>query len=93
LRKPKRVSVERIPPRDFAELGKRLHACRSGASASVAVVATYAVEHPYDIAFGTSTVIAGHCGVSTPTVVRLAQTLGFDGFREMREFFRRPLRS
>jgi len=69
LRNPDRVSIERIPPRDFRELGKRLDACRSGRSASIAVVATYAVEHPYDIAFGSSTVVAGRCGVSTPTVV------------------------
>ena len=46
------------------------------------------VQNPYDIAFGTTAAIANDCSVSTPTIVRLAQTLGFEGFREMREFFR-----
>jgi DNA-binding MurR/RpiR family transcriptional regulator len=55
------------------------------------VVATYAFKNPYDIAFGATAAIANDCSVSTPTVV--AQTLGFERFREVREFFRRALRS
>ena len=88
----RRVSIDRAPPCDLQELGRRLDACKSGRSASIAAVAAYAIDHPYDIAFGASPAIADRCGVSTPTVIRLAQTLGFEGFREMREFFRKPLR-
>jgi DNA-binding MurR/RpiR family transcriptional regulator len=93
LRDCRKFSTDREPPRDLAELARRLNACSSGRSAKVGAVATYAVEYPLEVAFGTAAAIADQCGVSTPTVVRLAQILGFEGFLEMRNFFRRPLRT
>jgi DNA-binding MurR/RpiR family transcriptional regulator len=91
LRNSRSVFTDREPPTDLAELVRRLNTCSSGRSAKVGAVAIYAVEYPLEIAFGTAAGIAGQCGVSTPTVVRLAQFLGFKGFLEMREFFRQPL--
>jgi hypothetical protein len=93
LRDCRKFSTDRQPPRDLAELVRRLNACSFGRSAKAGAVATYAVQYPLEIAFGTAAGIADQCGVSTPTVVRLAQILGFEGFLEMRDFFRRPLRT
>jgi hypothetical protein len=81
------------PPRDFLELRDRLNRCRSEGAACVAAVANYAIEQPLDVAFGTIHSVASGCSVSTTSVLRLAVTLGFEGFRDMREFFRRPLRA
>jgi DNA-binding MurR/RpiR family transcriptional regulator len=93
LRNSRRDSTGREPPRDLAELARRLNACCSGGSAKVSAVAAYAVEYPLEVVFGTAARVANQCGVSTPTVVRLAQILGFEGFLEMREFFRQPFHS
>jgi DNA-binding MurR/RpiR family transcriptional regulator len=51
------------------------------------------IKHPDEVAFGTVRSIADRCCVSSTSVFRLALNVGFHGFAEMREFFRRPLRS
>ena len=81
------------PPRALAALGFRLNCCKSKGAASLAAAASFAIEHPYDIAFGTARSVADRCSVSSTSVVRLALSLGFQGFHDMREFFRRPLRA
>lgn len=80
------------PPRDLAELSHRLNRCALWEAEGLAAVAKFAIDHPYDVAFGTARSIADRCGVSTTPVVRLALRLGFEGFHDMREFFRSPLR-
>jgi DNA-binding MurR/RpiR family transcriptional regulator len=80
------------PPCDWPELIARLRAQRVGRSACLAKVADYALEQPLEVALGTTARIAEVCDVSAPDIVRLAQKLGFEGFIEMRDFFRGPLR-
>src|ERR1019366_3625165 len=80
------------PPRDLAELSPRLNCLVSGRRAVLADVADYAIEHPYEIAFGAAPRVASRCAVSLSSVVRLARILGFKGFRDMRGFYRRHLR-
>lgn len=80
------------PPRDLAELSHRLNRCALWEAEGLAAVAKFAIDHPYDVAFGTARSIADRCGVSTTPVIRLASGLGFEGFHQMREFFRGPLR-
>lgn len=80
------------PPRDLAELSHRLNRCALGEAEGLSAVAKLAIDCPYDVAFGTVRSIADQCGVSTASVVRLALRLGFEGFHDMREFFRSPLR-
>jgi DNA-binding MurR/RpiR family transcriptional regulator len=80
------------PPCDWPELIARLRAHRVGRSASLAKIADYALEQPLEVALGKTARIAEVCDVSAPDVVRLAQKLGFEGFIEMRDFFRGPLR-
>ncbi len=80
------------PPRYLADLSDRLSRCVGRGPKGAVKVARYAMAHPYDIAFGTARDIAARCAVSTTPVVRLALKLGFEGFRDMREFFRSALR-
>lgn len=54
--------------------------------------ATFMLSHPDDIAFGTAASIAEAAGVQPSTLVRFAQSLGFDGFSELQMLFRERLR-
>ncbi len=55
-------------------------------------VATYALEHPNDMALETIAVIAGRAGVQPSSLIRFAQTFGYDGFSNMQWVFRARLR-
>ena len=79
-------------PRDLAELSLRLDRLASDRREILADVASYAIEHPYEIAFGAAPRIASWCAASPTSVGRLAHSLGFKGFRDMRGFFRRHVR-
>lgn len=81
------------PPRDLRELRDRLMRLRLEAADSLAAVADFAIKRPLDVAFGTTRSIADACAVSTASVLRLATMSGFDGFSEMRDFFRELLRT
>ena len=59
----------------------------------MSTVASFALEQPFEVALGTVGRIAERRGTHAPTVVRLAQALGFSGFPEMREFLQRRFRS
>jgi DNA-binding MurR/RpiR family transcriptional regulator len=86
-------AIAKGPPSDLTELRHRLTRCRSQGARSLATAAGYMIEHPDEVAFGTVRNIADRCSVSSTSVFRLALNLGFHGFADMREFFRRPLRS
>lgn len=82
----------RAPPKDIRELRDQLTRLRWEAAASVAAVARFAIEQPLDVAMGTTRSVAAASSVPTASVLRLASLLGFEGFRDMREFFRGLLR-
>jgi DNA-binding MurR/RpiR family transcriptional regulator len=88
-----RSAIANRPPHDLPELRRRLTRFRSRGTPSLATVAGYVIEHPDEVAFGTVRSIADRCSVSSTSVFRLALSVGFHGFADMREFFRRPLRS
>lgn len=79
-------------PRDFQELRERLIPLRPQLPKRLAQVATFAVEHPDEFAFGTVASIAIQAGVQPSTLVRFAQTLGYGGFSAMQDIFRARLR-
>lgn len=56
-------------------------------------VATTVAAEPAAVAFGTVADLAGRTGTSGPTVLRLAQKLGFDGFAAMQRSVRGELES
>ncbi len=55
------------------------------------LVAKYIVDHPLDFGLDSIRETARKCGVSTYTLVRLAEQMGFSGYEEMREPFRHAL--
>jgi len=80
------------PPRDFAAL-KALIAERAQALPKrLTQIASFALENPDEIAFGTVSSIAEQAAVQPSALVRFAQALGFQGFSDMQEIFRSRLR-
>ncbi|NTE84538.1 MurR/RpiR family transcriptional regulator [Agrobacterium tumefaciens] len=56
-------------------------------------VALLVLAHPEIVAFGTAHSVADHCVVSPSTVVRVANALRFESFKEFRQFFRQHIRA
>jgi DNA-binding MurR/RpiR family transcriptional regulator len=79
-------------PRDFASL-RALIIERAGVLPKrLTQIATYAVENPDEVAFGTVASIAQNADVQPSTLVRLSQALGYQGFSDLQEVFRARLR-
>ncbi|RDL48856.1 hypothetical protein BLJAPNOD_04315 [Ensifer sp. M14] len=55
-------------------------------------VAKFALSHPYDIAFASAREVAARAGVSTSTVMRLINDLGFEKYAAFQQLFREELR-
>jgi DNA-binding MurR/RpiR family transcriptional regulator len=79
-------------PKDFASLKSRIAERATGLPRRLTQVATYALEFPDEIAFGTVASIAQNAAVQPSTLVRFAQTMGFQGFSDLQEIFRSRLR-
>src|SRR5690606_35201137 len=79
-------------PRDFAALRELLVARAPRLPRRLTQVATYALENPDEIAFGTAAGVAARAGVQPSTLVRFSQTLGYQGFSDLQEVFRSRLR-
>jgi DNA-binding MurR/RpiR family transcriptional regulator len=79
-------------PRDFAAL-KALIAARAPAMPKrLAQIASFALDNPDEIAFGTVASIAAQVEVQPSALVRFSQAMGYDGFSGMQEVFRSRLR-
>jgi DNA-binding MurR/RpiR family transcriptional regulator len=79
-------------PRDFLTLKQRIGERAGALPRRLTQVATYALEHPDEIAFGTVASIAIAANVQPSTLVRFAQTLGYQGFTDLQDVFRSRLR-
>ena len=80
------------PPRDFAAL-KALIGERAGKlPRRLTQIASFALDNPDEIAFGTVSSIAGQADVQPSTLVRFSQAIGYQGFSDMQEIFRSRLR-
>jgi DNA-binding MurR/RpiR family transcriptional regulator len=79
-------------PKDFASLKALIAEKGGGLPKRLTQVASYALEHPDEIAFGTVASIAQSADVQPSTLVRFAQALGYQGFSELQEIFRDRLR-
>jgi DNA-binding MurR/RpiR family transcriptional regulator len=78
-------------PEDFESLRALLVARREMMPKRLKQLATFALERPEDMAFGTVAEIAEHAGVQPSTLVRFAQTLGYGGFSHLQQVFRARL--
>ncbi len=79
-------------PRDFANLKTRIMERAGELPRRLTQVASYAIEHPDEIAFGTVASIAQAANVQPSTLVRFAQSLGYQGFSDLQDVFRSRLR-
>ncbi|MCP4383720.1 MAG: MurR/RpiR family transcriptional regulator [Hyphomicrobiales bacterium] len=81
------------PPRDFDGLKALLIARRESLPKRLVQVASFALENPDEIAFGTVASVAGLAAVQPSTLIRFAQTLGYAGFTDLQQVFRAQLKS
>jgi DNA-binding MurR/RpiR family transcriptional regulator len=86
------MSESDILPRDFQSLKNRIIERGASLPKRLTQVATYALEQPDEIAFGTVASIAVAADVQPSTLVRFSQAMGYQGFSELQEVFRSRLR-
>ncbi len=79
-------------PRDFASLKAHIVERAATLPRRLTQVASYAIEHPDEIAFGTVASIATAAAVQPSTLVRFAQSMGYQGFSDLQDVFRSRLR-
>ena len=80
------------PPRDFAGLKALIAARAQALPKRLTQIASFALDNPDEIAFGTVSSIAEQADVQPSTLVRFSQAMGYQGFSEMQEIFRSRLR-
>lgn len=79
-------------PRDFTALRALIANRAQILPRRLTQVASYALDNPDEIAFGTAASIAQHAGVQPSTLVRFSQALGYQGFSDLQDVFRSRLR-
>lgn len=79
-------------PTDFETLRAAIIEQRTRLPKRLMQVAAYSLDHPDEVAFGTTASIASAAGVQPSTLVRFAQSLGFDGFSGLQQIFQKRLK-
>ncbi|MFD1943248.1 MurR/RpiR family transcriptional regulator [Paradevosia shaoguanensis] len=79
-------------PRDFSALRALIAARWEKLPRRLTQVASYALDNPDEIAFGTAAGIAAKAEVQPSTLVRFSQALGYQGFSDLQDVFRSRLR-
>jgi len=74
--------------RSYEDLKGSLSRLYPGLSPQLQRIATFALEHPQDMALDTVAKLARGAGVQPSALVRFAQALGYDGFSELQRVFR-----
>lgn len=80
------------PPRDYQNLKALIIENSDALPKRLRQVAVFALENPDDIAFGTAASIAERADVQPSTLVRFAQSIGYQGFSDLQAVFRARLR-
>ncbi len=88
-----KASAGSAPPRDLETLKAVLLDGRDGLPPRLIQVAAFALEHPDEMALGTTTSIAALASVQPSTLIRFAKRLGYSGFSDLQGVFRSALRS
>jgi DNA-binding MurR/RpiR family transcriptional regulator len=79
-------------PRDFEGLRNLIMERSQSLPKRLTQVAVYALDNPDEVAFGTAASVAEAADVQPSTLVRFAQSLGFQGFSDLQNVFRSRLR-
>ena len=80
------------PPREFQALRALITERAQELPKRLTQIASFALDNPDEIAFGTVSSIAEQAAVQPSTLVRFSQALGYQGFSDMQEVFRSRLR-
>jgi len=86
------IELDEVAPRDFATLRALIAARAPSLPRRLTQVASFALDNPDDIAFGTAASVAQRSGVQPSTLVRFSQALGYQGFSDLQDVFRERLR-
>lgn len=79
-------------PRDFEALRARIIEEHPKLPRRLAQIAAFALERPDEIALGTAVSIAKKADVQPSTLIRFAQSMGYEGFTDLQSVFRERLR-
>ena len=88
----KSQTIDEGAPREFAALKSLIMARSQTLPRRLVQIASYALDNPDEIAFGTAASIAAKAAVQPSTLVRLSQALGYQGFSDLQQVFRSRLR-
>jgi DNA-binding MurR/RpiR family transcriptional regulator len=80
------------PPKDFQALRAEIAGRAGELPRRLMQVASYALDNPDEIAFGTVASIAASADVQPSALVRFSHAFGYQGFTEFQEVFRSRLR-
>lgn len=80
------------PIADYELLREKIIAGRPQMPKRLAQVAEFSISHPDEVALGTVGSIAAKVGVQPSTLVRFAQSLGFQGFSDLQSIYRQKLK-
>ena len=78
-------------PTDYEALVALIQAEYEGLSRSFQTIARYLTQNPNDVAVQSINDIATRCNVHASSLVRFAQSLGYAGFKDLKELFHRRL--
>jgi DNA-binding MurR/RpiR family transcriptional regulator len=87
----KREKARRGPPETYEGLIRIIHDRHAEMSNSYQKIAVYLTQNPNDVAVASIHALAERCGVHASGCVRFAQSLGYQGFKELQAVFRRRL--
>jgi DNA-binding MurR/RpiR family transcriptional regulator len=79
------------PPQTYEALIRVVHDRYEEMSNSYQKIAVYITQNPNEVAVVAAHTIAEKCGVHPSGLVRFAQSLGYDGFKELQAVFQRRL--
>jgi len=78
-------------PRDYEEFIRLVHDRYGDMSKSYQKISVYLTQNPNDVAVLSVHAIADRCGVHASSFVRFAQSLGYEGFKDLQGLFQRRL--
>ena len=85
------VDMQQRAPRDYEELIRVIHEQYDGMSKTYQKCAVYLTQNPNDVAVKSVNAISEVCGVHASSLVRFAQALGYEGFKDLQTVFQKRL--
>ena len=85
-----KLTQTKAPP-DYETLVALIQAEYDGLSRSFQTISRYLTQNPNDVAVKSINDIATKCNVHASSLVRFAQSLGYAGFKDLKELFHRRL--